>query len=466
MGSLSKVLRNVAAGALALLATACGGSGTPTGDDGHRLPDTLRAVTLYGPTSYFLYRGEPHGYDYSLADSLARQKGMVLDMQVAPSLSRAIEMLDSGKVDLIAYEVPVTAHYKRYIVPCGPENITTQVLVQPKIQGEPSITDVTQLVGKEVYVEKDSKYLRRMENLNDEIGGGIIIHQVDADTLITEDLLRMVSDGKIPLTVVDSDIARLNSTYYPHLDVGIEVGFPQRSSWGVAPDKAWLADSIDAWFADAGPRSLNADLLKRYYEQSKNEPLVRFDFSKGYISAYDNLFKKYAPNIGWDWRLLAAQAYTESRFRPRARSWVGARGLMQIMPSTARGYRTPVAQLDNPETSIKVATRLIADLDRYLQKYVPSDKERLKFIIAAYNVGIAHIYDAIALARKYGYDPTVWDGNVEKALMMKMNPKYYNDPVTKYGYCRSTETVAYVKQVTDFYNQALRHIDIGGSTPA
>lgn len=460
MAALIRLLRVTAIGALALLAAACGPKGSTIADNDHHYPDTLRAVTLYGPTSFFMYRGEPHGYDYVLADSLARQKGMVLDMQVVPTLTRAIELLDSGKVDLIAYEVPVTAHYKQFAEPCGPENITTQVLVQPKIQGEAAITDVTQLVGKEVYVEKDSKYLRRMENLNEEIGGGIIIHQVDADTLITEDLLRLVSDGKIPLTVVDSDIARLNSTYYPHLDVGIEVGFPQRGAWAVAPDHKWLADSIDAWFEGANIREMNADLLKRYYEQSKAEPTTSFDFSKGYISAYDNIFRKYAPNIGWDWRLLAAQAYAESRFRANARSWVGARGLMQIMPSTARGYRTSVGQLDNPETSVKIATRLISDLDKYLTNYVPSDKERLKFVIAAYNVGIAHIFDAIALAEKYGYDPTRWDDNVEKALMMKMNPKYYNDPVTKYGYCRSTETVAYVKQVTDFYEQATRHIPL------
>ena len=82
----------------------------------------------------------------------------------------------------------------------------------------------------------------------------------------------------------------------------------------------------------------------------------------------------------------------------------------------------------------------------------------LKFVIAAYNVGIAHVYDAIALAKKYNLDPQRWDGNVEKAILMKMNPKYYNDPVTRYGYCRGTETVAYVKRITDFYEHARREI--------
>lgn len=439
----------------------CGGKGsvrTADNGNGHRLPDTLRVATLYSPLSYFLYRGEPMGIDYTLVDSLARQKGMVLDLSVARSLTEAVAMLDSGTVDVIAYPVPITEHYKKYVIACGLENLTSQVLVQPKMNGQVPITDITQLVGKEVYVEKDSKYLRRMQNLNDELGGGIIIKEVDADSLITEDLLQMVSDGKIPMTVVDSDIAKLNQTYYPDLDIAVPVSFEQRSAWAVAPDKKWLADSIDSWFASSSSQEIDSDLLKRYFEQMKNGSSLNFDFSKGYISKYDNIFKKYAPRIGWDWRLMAAQAYVESKFKPNARSWVGARGLMQIMPSTARGYRTSVARLGNPETSVDVATKLINDLDSYLVKYVPNDKERLKFVIAAYNVGIAHVYDAIALARKYGLNPEVWDDNVSKAILMKMNPKYYNDPVVKYGYCRGTETVAYVKGITNFYEHARREI--------
>lgn len=440
---------------------ACGGhSESSSGKSGEAgtLPDTLRVATLYGPTSYFIYRDEPMGYDYTLVDSLARQKGMVLDLKVVSSLTKAVNLLDSGKVDLIAYSVPVTAHYRQFALPCGPESETEQVLVQPKIRGEAEINDVTELVGKDVYVESDSRFLRRLQNLDSELGGGIRIHEVNADSIITEDLIGKVSSGELPLTIVDSDIARLNATFYPDLDVSLPVSFPQRAAWAVAPDRKWLADSIDAWFDSAAPQEINKELLKRYYEQTKFVPTVRFDFSKGYISKYDNLFKEYASKVGWDWRLMAAQAYVESKFNTNARSWVGARGLMQVMPSTARGYRTNPRSLNNPEISLKVATALINDLDGYLKPLVPSDGERLKFVIAAYNVGIAHIYDAISLARKNGLDPEKWDGNVAKALMMKMNPKIYRSDDVRYGYCRATETVAYVKRITSFYDQARREI--------
>lgn len=111
------------------------------------------------------------GYDYDLVTSLCADKGMTLQLDIAPSLSAAVEMLDSGLVDLIAYEVPVTAQYKSHVLPCGVESITHQVLVQPKAKkGQELITDVTQLVGRDVYVEKNSKYHQRMLHLNDELG--------------------------------------------------------------------------------------------------------------------------------------------------------------------------------------------------------------------------------------------------------------------------------------------------------
>lgn len=420
--------------------------------------DTLRVVTLYGPTSFFIYRGDSLGYDYTLASDFCRARGMTMKLTAVKSLSRAIELVDSGKADLIAYPVPITAHYKKLVRACGPESYTRQVLVQAKREGVAPIQDVTQLVGKTVWVEKDSKYLRRMQNLNEELGGGLTIRQVDADTLITEDLLEMVSDGKLPLTVVDSDIAMLNATYYRYLDVSLPVSDEQRQSWAVAPGNTRLADEINAWFDTDEQKQINADLLKRFFEQSKSFPRVRFNFDKGYISDYDGLFKTYAANIGWDWRLLAAQGYVESRFNPSARSWVGARGLMQIMPSTGRGYGSNVRSLGSPQVSVRVATRLLADLDRQLLKLVPEDKERIKFVIAAYNCGLGHVLDAIRLARKYGMNPQVWDDNVAKALLMKMQPKYYNDDVVRYGYVRGTETVSYVRQITDFYEHAKRVI--------
>lgn len=443
--------------AIALSIVGCRGkSGSPSESNG-KYPDTLRVGTLYSPTSYFIYREEKMGYDYELINHFCESKGIAMDLVVAPNLSALLAMVRNGEIDVAAYEIPLTAEYKDDIIPCGPENISHQVLVQPKNE-DSLITDVTQLVGKEIYVEKDSKYQHRLANLNDELGGGITIHTVDIDTMITEDMIEMVSSGKIPLTVIDSDIAQINKTYYNAFDISLEISFPQRASWGVSPDVAWLADSIDSWFASNAPKDEQSNLMKRYFELSKGDFNYQIDLSNGSMSRYDNLFKKYAQEIDWDWRLLASQAFAESNFNPNARSWAGARGLMQIMPRTARGYGLSSGAMTNPEASIKTSVKILKDLDQWLAKYVSDPEERKKFVLAAYNVGIAHVYDGIALAKKYGKDPTKWTDNVEQMILLKSDSKYYNDPVVKFGYARGKEPVGYVKKILNVYDQARKQI--------
>ena len=399
------------------------------------------------------------GVDYSLVKRLAQDKGMELELKVAPGLQRMIEMLDSGLVDLIAYPVPVTGEYKDRIAACGPVSETYQVLVQPRRAGVELINDVTSLPGHDVYVEKGSRYYFRMHNLNDELGGGINIHAIDRDTLITEDLIEMVSDGTIPLTVIDSDIARLNRTYYPNLDVSLALSFPQRSAWGVSPGNRWLADSIDSWISDDKPRDTRRQLLRRYFELSKNSPSTAdIDFTKGKISPFDHIFKTHAASIGYDWRLLASQGYVESQFDSTRTSWAGAKGIMQIMPSTARAYGSTADKITSVDNCVETSTLILKDLNKSLSKLVPDDTERIKFVLAAYNAGLAHIYDAIALARKLGYNPEVWDGNVAECLLLKSHPEYYNDPVCKFGYFRGRQTTTYVNQVIAFYTRAKQYI--------
>lgn len=447
--------------AFALILSSCGNSdkGANKRLTGNAIPDTLVVATLYSPSSYFIYRDEPMGFDYDLIRSFAEDKGVELKIEVAPSVHRAIEMLDSGKVDLIAYEIPQITEYKDKLVACGPRSETHQVLVQPKIEGKAQITDVTDLPGHEVVVEDGTKYLYRLENLDDELGGGIVINTLDADTIDAEALIEMVAEREVPLTIADNDIAQINSTYFPTLDISVDVSFPQASAWAVSRKFAWLGDSIDAWLDTDRTREMDAELHKRYFEQAKAPQVaMSLDLSDGTISKYDKWFKKYAAEIDWDWRLLASQSFQESRFNPSAKSWAGARGLMQLMPKTAKAYNLPAKKMTDPESSIATSVKMLRDLDQMLMKKVPDDRERLKFILACYNGGIGHVTDAMALAEKYGMDPTKWDGNVEKAVLMKSNPEYYNDPVVKYGYMRGRETAGYVEKIMKYYDRFKREI--------
>lgn len=446
--------------AIALLFGSCGkgaGGGASSDTVSHALPETLRIATIYSPLSYFLYRDEAMGYDYALAAEFAKAKGLVLEVEVAPSLDGAIEMVNEGNADVVAYQIPVNSEFKARVHHCGPTFETTQVLVQRR--GTDSIViDVTQLPGRDIYVVDSSKYHQRLRHLNEELGGGIHIHTMDRDSMVAEDLIAMVNDGKIPMTVIDSDLARINRTYYPRLDITVALSFPQKARWATAPDHAWLGDSIDTWLASDKPRERNLALLKTYFEMSKQSPTaLTYTFHGGRLSLYDGLFKLYATE-GHDWRLLGAICFVESRFDNNVTSWAGARGIMQIMPSTARANVVDPAALTDPETSVRLAAQLLNTLDRTMRPYVKDPAERVKFVLASYNAGAAHIIDAIALARKHGYNPAVWDGNVAEALRLKSNPAYYNDEVVRYGYFRGTQTIEYVGAVMRFYHRVLANV--------
>lgn len=456
-------------GALLFLAWSCtGGDGRKApchdtaADSGsvRALPDTLVVGTLYSPTSYFIYRDQPMGYEYEMISRYAADRHMPVRVKLADNFHELIGMLASGEAHILAYEIPKTTEYKSQVLHCGPENETHQVLVQPLVKGRPEITDVTELPGRKVVVEKDSKYYYRLVNLNREVGGGIEIQPVSKDSVVTEDMIGMVAAGEIPLTVIDSDIARISRTYYDDIDVSLPIGMEQRASWAVARNASALAADVDEWTKGNSAKAESKAIYRRYYELSKQLPEAEgvvqgarsAILGNGRISQYDDIFRRYASDIGWDWRLLAAQAYNESHFDVNVVSWAGARGLMQLMPRTAAAMGLPASQITDPELNVKAAVKAIAALEKMFASKVPDRNERLKFVVAAYNSGGAHIFDAIVIARKSGRDPQVWDGNVEQALLLKSNPEYYRDPEVKYGYFKGTQTVRYVKRVMDTFN--------------
>lgn len=422
------------------------------------LPDTLRVGMLNSPTTYFDYRGTPMGYDYEMMERFAKSRGVQVKVEVGGTISEMLDWLNEGKVDVVASPVPMTSEFQDRVLLCGPKMVSNQVLVQKG--GETVLTDVTQLVGHEVDVQADSKYYYRLKNLNEELGGGIEIKALERDTITDDDLLEMVWKGELPMTVVDSDVAEAALSYYPGLDISLKVSMDQYSRWAVAPGAKGLAEVLDKWFSDK--KDDTEELYKKYYRLSKTSSAIdlrednmldlkTLKFAAGKISPYDELFKQAAKGSGFDWRLIAALAYVESRFNPELRSWAGATGIMQVMPHTARAMGYNPAQLRNPSVSIGAAVKLLQELEKQFATKIPDKNERMKFIIASYNSGHGHILDAIALAGKYGMDPKVWEGNVEKAALLKSKPAYYRDPVVKNGYFRGKETVDFVKRVNDAY---------------
>ena len=404
----------------------------------------LIVLTINSYASYFNYREVPMGFQYELAQGFAKSLGVELKVKVLNSEVELVNALLNGEGDLIAYNLAITNDRKKELIYCGKENISHQVLVQRN--GKELLRDVTQLVGKEVYV-MPGKYEERLDNLNNELGGGIIIKEVSQDSITNEDLIEMVAKGKIDYTVTNNELAKINKTYNPNINISLEISFDQRSAWAVRKTSPKLAEAADKWHRENINSAEFEASARRYFELNKHTPQGSIlSLKDGRISYYDDLFRKYASQINWDWRLLAALVYTESNFNPSAVSWAGARGLMQLMPSTARAFGVPAGMESDPEQSIKGGVRYISDLQKIFSK-IEDKKERIMFVLASYNAGIGHVFDAMALADKYGKDKYVWNGNVAVYMLLKNREEYYKDPVCKSGYFRGTETYNFVRDV-------------------
>ena len=206
----------------------------------------LTALTLSSSTSYFIYKGKPMGYEYELLKNFADIYGLKLNIKIAANKTQLIEMLEAGEGDLIAYDIPITNELKQQLIYCGKESVNEQVLIQQANSKDTILNDVTEMIGKEIWVGKESKYYNRLNNLNHELGGGIIIKEVETDTLSVEDLIEMVSLGKIPYTVSDKDVALLNKTYFHNINVRLQISHPQRSSWVVRKTCPELANTLNA----------------------------------------------------------------------------------------------------------------------------------------------------------------------------------------------------------------------------
>lgn len=236
-----------------------------------------------------------------------------------------------------------------------------------------------------------------------------------------------------------------------------------KSQWAVQADNQELADSLDQWFKPGMVAKMKKEenflLSTRSITRHVYSPML--DRSGGVISHYDHLFRRYAPLARWDWRLLAAQCYQESTFDPNAKSWAGALGLMQIMPGTASQLGLPMEKIHDPESNIAAAAKYLGQLEAKFSD-VPSRYDKKNFVLACYNGGYNHIRDAMALAKRDGKDSKSWDVVSEYVLKLSQ-PKYYRDPIVKYGYMRGTETVDYVYRIRQRWKQysGVRQIEPG-----
>lgn len=421
----------------------------------------LRAVVDYNSTNYFIYRGRPMGFTYELLKYLAKDMGVKLEISVSNNLKETFDGLIDGQYNLVAKNLTVTKKREETIEFTVPLEQTRQVLVQRKpknwqkmsqwVIDDSLIENQLDLAGKKIDVQKNTSYYRRLINLSDEIGAKINIVQ---DTIYgVEQLVAMVAKGEIDYTVCDENVAKVNQTYYPNLDISTPISFPQNIAWAVRNDSGEWLKYLNTWITNFKKTAEFAILYRKYFENSRSSTMVASDYHSiggGHISPFDKLIKKEAKKKHMDWRFIAAVIYNESKFDPQAESWAGAYGLMQVMPESADLFH--INDYEDPSKNIEVGVKLLKWLDDNFAEDVPDSTERIKFDLAAYNVGLGHVKDAQRLAEKYGKDPSKWKDNVDYFLLNKSASKFYKDPVVHWGYCRGEEPYNYVNRVLDTYS--------------
>lgn len=418
----------------------------------------ITVLTDYSSTDYFIYRGQPMGFQYEMLQQLANHLSVRLEVRVSRSLNESFAMLQNGEADLIAQNLTITKNRLQNVDFTVPLIQSRQVLVQRKPQEWQKMThdelesrlisNPLDLKGLTIYVMRGSAARPRLYNLSEEIGGEITVIEVDESP---EQLINLVSEGEVPYTVTDEFTARVNGRYYPNVDISTPISLEQHMAWAVRKGSTTLLQELNNWLSAFTQTPRFKAMYAKYFESNKSVTIVESDFyaiNSGKISPYDEYIRQYSKKLGWDWRLMASLIYQESRFKKNVTSWTGAWGLMQLMPSTAK--RFGVDTISTPREQIRAGSEFILWLNKQFSD-ISDDSERIKFVLAAYNIGPGHITDARNLAKKNGADPNIWDGQVARFLLSKSSPRYYNDPVVKFGFCRGTETYRYVSEVLERY---------------
>lgn len=420
----------------------------------------LIALTAYSSSSYFIYKGQTLGYEYELLKNLADYLEVDLRINIVDDIDSILTYLDQGKGDIVAYTLTVTNDRKEQVNFTQNLFISEQTLIQKKPDNwyslpkykvnQQLIRNVLELADKEVHVRKNSSYYERLINLSNEMGVSINIIPVEGNTT-TEDLIDMVAKGEIEYTVADREIAQNYSTYNPIVDFNTAISLPQQMAWAVPKNAPILLDTINAWLTHYKKYKEYYYIYDKYFNNPKRSRRIAkssyFSFHNPHLSPYDDFIKEGAEKVNWDWRLLASQIYQESRFDAKERSWMGAMGLMQVLPTTADMYGN--YDLHNPEQNILAGTRhlkKIKDNFSYLDSL-----NQIKFTLASYNVGTGHVYDAIRLAKKFEKDTMIWDDNVAEMLLLKSKREYYKLEECRNGYCRGREPYNYVNEILKRY---------------
>jgi len=407
---------------------------------------TLRVITRNTPTTYYLGRHGDTGLEYELSKRFADSLQLELDMITSPTLDDLYQRLIDGK----------GPHIAAAGLTVNPNRVEQVHFAEPYLQVTPQVVyrrgdrqpgSIEDLYDRRITVLKGSALADQLRQLQSEHPQLVF---EESDNLETVDLLRMVNDGEIDLTVVYSNELVVNQAFYPSLHVGFDLGPTQPMAWALAggEDDSLLVE-VNKFFDSIRADGTLDQLLERFYGHAD---VLDYVGARAFarhmqqrLPRFEQLFRQSADQQGMDWRLLAAMAYQESLWDPEARSPTGVRGLMMLTLPTAKFVG--VTNRVDPAQSISGGARYLVWVRDQLSTDIP-EPDRTWFALAAYNVGLGHLDDARMLTRNSGRDPNRWI-DVKDHLPLLSKKQWYSQ--TRYGYARGGEPVHYLQNIRRYY---------------
>ena len=412
----------------------------------------LIVVTRNAPTTYYHWHDELAGPEYDMTQSFARALGVKVKYVLKNTTSEILDAIDNGEAHIAAAGLTRTdAREDSFLFGPVYQHVEQQIVCR---KGGKRPKSLDQMDGIQLVVSESTSYVERLNELKQEQPQ--LTWRVDEKS-DTELLLEQVWLKKIDCTVADSNITDINRRYYPELVVQFKISKPEPLSWVFPPGVPGLVYETEHWFEEYKDSGKLTKVMERYYGFIEDFDYVdnrRFTRRiSTVLPRYKSLFKKAAQKYEFNWTLLAAQAYQESHWRPRAKSPTGVRGIMMLTLTTAKELGVK-SRLD-PEQSIMGGGLYLKRLYKRLPEEV-EEPDRTWFALAAYNVGMGHLYDAMELAKRLNVDHTTWD-SLSEVLPLLSQKRYYK--TLKYGYARGNEPVSYVRHIRDYQNILVKKLN-------
>ena len=432
--------------ALLWLLSAC--TEPPDSLDEIRKDGVLRVVTRNGPTTFYESQGSPTGFEYYLAREFADYLGVDLEIEPVVGLEELFERLEKGQADIAAAGLTITPE-RQQTFSFGPSYMTVKQLFIYNREKLDKPEDETALQDLRIRVLSNSYHAEILQQLREEYPDLRWSESRDQETI---DLLQMLNDGEIDITMVDSNEFHANRAFYPEFRIAMSAGTPGKLAWAVSNRRqhARLLEEMSLFYKKIEENGELGRLVDRFFTFNERQPFLRtqtfLQMKDERLPNYKGLIEQVAIEYDMDWRFLAAISYQESYWNPKAKSPTGVRGMMMLTLPTAK--ELGVANRLDPLQSLRGGARYYKKLYARLPGGIEAP-DRAWFALAAYNIGLGHLEDARVITEKRGGNPNLWK-DVKESLPLLRQRKWYKQ--TRYGYARGDEPVRYVENIRSYYS--------------